>query len=1150
MTAPAGTGRSPERGVEAIVRGARRSLLARAAGAGLVWLGALAGAVLAAAWLWTGSGGWEAGSAAPLLLDLALLAGIVATLGGLGVVARRRYGQRRVAEALDRAASLPQGTTQGSLELIRSLPPGVSPGLALSAERRVLEGLPRRAERSAGGLADDPGRWLLRGVGVLILVGGLSVFLGVQDPDRARTAWAGLVSPAAVLAVPELPPLRVTPGSGELPRGTLLQVRVEAPGRDRVELRWQFSGDVARSREASVAGELASFALGTLTSPVELRAHAPDGARSEVVRIRPRDPLLVTDLTVEVRYPPHTGRGTERYRRQAPPLTLPVGSRIGLDGRASGGLATAALRPQGADSGSTDVELTVEEERFTGLWRPTRGGTWAWDLRDPEGGTPGALPAPLELTLVADSVPSIELLFPGQDTVLALDRRQPLVIRARDDYGLESLELVSYRVSAFGDRGSPVTRRLETGGTRAALARPVLDVSDWDLLPGDTVRYRARVADNAPRRHTARTREYVLRVPRSGEMAGEARDRLAEAARAVDSLRQEAGRAVEETRDLERRSAERRGRAGAADIRASVGRPGAREEQDEASFEDRREVEQALERQAELLEGTDSLIQELRELARETREAGMADPELQRDLEELRSLLEEVARAEDREEVQELQERLDAMDREELSRALRSVFEDHETLRERLSESLERFRRAAAEQDFRATAQQARELAREEEALAEAMEDEGAPSDRRAQQQEELRDRADALEEGMEALEERLTRLGEHDARSGVEGARQASSSAEAAMDQASRSSRRGQRQRAGESARQAAGSLRESADRLDRARNEMGDRLDDAVGEALRRTATEALSLARRQSDLREGMVGAGSSEIARLRGDEAALLEGVRNLSGQAAGVAALAPGTGRALAEAVGDAEEAVSRTLEALDHQGARGESPSAVAEEAVGALNRLAMAASNASQGGQGQGQSASGQGQQLMEQLQGLARRQGGLAEQSGSLSSMDLGEQSLRRQLEEMARRQDAVADDLGELARQEERGGGEQLLGDLRTLRTEAQALAERLAGGRLDAATRRRQERLFHRLLDAGRSLEKDEEARERESRTADAVEPAVVEPLTEEALGGPRYGIPDAALLRTLPPAQRALVIRYFERLNRASEVAPPPREPNR
>ncbi|HSR40821.1 MAG TPA: hypothetical protein VLL48_01585, partial [Longimicrobiales bacterium] len=722
--------RGSDRGVEAIVGTARRSLLGRAAGAGLAWMGALAAAVLAAAWLWTDPGGWEAGSAGPLLLDLALLAGLVVTVGGLGAAARRRYSRRRVAEALDRAASLPVGTTQGSLELIRKLPPGVSPGLARSAERRVLEGLPPGAARDAGGLAEVPGRWLLRGVGVLVLAGGLSVFLGVSDPDRARTAWAGLASPAAVLAVPELPPLTVTPGSGELPRGTLLQVRVEAPGRDRVELRWQFSGDVARSREAPVAGDLASFVLGNLTTPVELRAHAPDGARSEVVRIRPRDPLLLTDLTVEVRYPPHTGRGTERYRRQAPPLTLPAGTRIGIDGRASGALAAAALRPQEADSGAAAVELSVEGERFTGAWRPDWGGTWAWDLRDPEGRTPGAVPPPLVLTLVADSVPTIELLFPGQDTVLALDRRQPLVIRARDDYGLASLELVAYRVSAFGERGPPVTRSLETGGTRAALARPILDVSDWDLLPGDTVRYRARVADNAPRPQGARTREYVLRVPRSGEMSAEVRDRLAEAARAVDSLRQEAGRAAEETRDLERRSAERRGRAGAADLRASVGRPGARQEE-EASFEDRREVEQALERQAELVAGTDSLVQELRELAREAREAGMADPELQRDLDELRSLLEEAAREEEREEVEELQERLDAMDREELARALRSVFEDQETLRERLAESLERFRRAAAEQDFRATAQQAREMAREEEALAEAMEDEGAPAERR-----------------------------------------------------------------------------------------------------------------------------------------------------------------------------------------------------------------------------------------------------------------------------------------------------------------------------------------------------------------------------------------------------------------------------------
>jgi hypothetical protein len=112
------------------------------------------------------------------------------------------------------------------------------------------------------------------------------------------------------------------------------------------------------------------------------------------------------------------------------------------------------------------------------------------------------------------------------------------------------------------------------------------------------------------------------------------------------------------------------------------------------------------------------------------------------------------------------------------------------------------------------------------------------------------------------------------------------------------------------------------------------------------------------------------------------------------------------------------------------------------------------------------------------------------------------------------------------------------ERMLGDLSALEQEARQIAESLAGGRLDPETRRRQERLFHRLLDAGRTLEQEDEmSDEREARSAGAVEARDVRPLSAEAVGAIRYQLPGAAILQQLGPAERQLVIQYFERLNR-------------
>ena len=186
-------------------------------------------------------------------------------------------------------------------------------------------------------------------------------------------------------------------------------------------------------------------------------------------------------------------------------------------------------------------------------------------------------------------------------------------------------------------------------------------------------------------------------------------------------------------------------------------------------------------------------------------------------------------------------------------------------------------------------------------------------------------------------------------------------------------------------------------------------------------------------------------------------------------------------------------------------------------------------------GEQGQSQGQASASQQMMQQLQQLAQQQGELMNDAASLSPMQLGQEAMQEQMQEMAGEQDQIAEDLGELSEGEE-GEGEAV-GDLEALAEEAMQLAQALAQGRLDPEVLRRQERLFHRLLDAGRSLERDEESEERESESAGVFDREGVDALTEDAVNALRFQVPDARALRALSPAQRALVLEYFQRLNR-------------
>jgi hypothetical protein len=136
---------------------------------------------------------------------------------------------------------------------------------------------------------------------------------------------------------------------------------------------------------------------------------------------------------------------------------------------------------------------------------------------------------------------------------------------------------------------------------------------------------------------------------------------------------------------------------------------------------------------------------------------------------------------------------------------------------------------------------------------------------------------------------------------------------------------------------------------------------------------------------------------------------------------------------------------------------------------------------------------------------------------------------QSLARQL---ARQQRNIADQLEDAG---DGAGGERAA----QLAREARQLAEALDNGRLDATTLQRQQQLFRRLLDAGRSLEKDERddsgKREATSAKGDEVYTPTNGVDTKAAI---KFQPPTWQELRGLSADERRAILDYFTRINSA------------
>src|SRR6185369_17955089 len=120
-------------------------------------------------------------------------------------------------------------------------------------------------------------------------------------------------------------------------------------------------------------------------------------------------------------------------------------------------------------------------------------------------------------------------------------------------------------------------------------------------------------------------------------------------------------------------------------------------------------------------------------------------------------------------------------------------------------------------------------------------------------------------------------------------------------------------------------------------------------------------------------------------------------------------------------------------------------------------------------------QSASGL-PELLAQLQNLAQQQGSLNGQMQSLLQM-AQQQARQGQNGETKQQAQALSKSQRDVARQLAEVGDADQSGRAAELAREAKQLAQALEQGAVDPAVLERQQRLFRRMLDAGKTLEND-------------------------------------------------------------------------
>jgi len=1097
----------------------RRVALQLAVAAAAGTLTALGGLVLVS-WIAGRSLLWARPSAAPLVL-WGLTAAVIAVWLWRLAVRARRWDQRSAAGEIERRVGLSRGSLQGAVE----------PGLEGPGTSRSLAELHRvrLAVRLEGRRLAELGDALTRRVHAyalasLLLAGSVlaaTAVVWVGTRESAVEAWAAVLHPVRHLQPPRLPGLRLSAESRRVRRGRDLPVTIEAPGRDSVELVWRSQGEVPSRRWHSVVGGRTHAVVPRVQAVTWAWATAPDGAVSDTLRVEPVDPFLLIDLSVELDYPAHTHRQRERVAAPLPVFAVPERTRATVTGVATRPLQRVVLRS------ASDVAIPfqiISARRFRGSF-VVRPGSWGWDIVSSAGATLEAEPDSLRFLILPDSAPRVEVVYPGVDTVLSLTMTQPLLVDARDDYGLSRVELISWRVSAWGERWPQAVEALPIVGDepRASLSA-IIDARGRGFLPGDTLRYFARAFDNAPQPQTGRSREYVLRLPTLDEVRERAIGHAEQLVAGAERLGQHAREHQESLQALQR-SSEVSPPPGAHQPPAGGSRG--------VEFRDTEAARRAVEEASRLAERAREIQESLRELRESIERAGLNDPGLLERLREIQSLYARILTPELDEKIEALREALLGLEPGRIREAIRQLAEGSIDFRERVERSLELLRRAALEQEFRTLAVQAEELSDTQEQLSQALAQADVSDSLDAQSRRRAGDlarRAEALAEHVGRFAEQLREAGEAEAAERANEAEQAVAAAAHADEQLAGALTTGFLQ-AVPLSRQALAQIRQAASALWQGRQQMQAGWRQDVVQALERAETETLELARRQRRLNERLGSPDPSERATQRSEQAALRRGVEQIQEQLAEAARFSLLLDPSLVLAAEDAGAAMDQLLGQMSEATRRGGPRPQFGERTSEALNELAH---RLMQAGHAVAEAGSGTGlAEALERLAQLAAQQGQLNAQVGGLTPSALGD-ALLQELQRLAALQRTIGEQLQAVS--QTLGPRGQVLGQLDALGQEAEELASQLERGRLDPQIIERQNRLYQRLLDAGRTLEQDEFERERRAERPTAA--GILRPgqLPAALLRGPRYPHPDAEALRRYPPGIRRLILEYFDRLN--------------
>lgn len=844
---------------------------------------------------------------------------------------------------------------------------------------------------------------------------------------------------------------------------------------DKAAVFYRFAGGIWQKNEIDMAGKMrypSSFGdsllfYSTLKQVRRSLDYYVQAGRitTPVEHINVVDRPRVTGIKLSLFYPKYTNLQPAVIDENDGTVSAVIGTRVNMRIETNVSVEIAEMLFDDSSHSKFKIDGLAAEQTF----RVEENRSYTINLVDKQG---ELNPDPIEyyITAVPDEFPVIDVIRPGVDINLNEEMMIPLMVRISDDYGFSSL-LLKHRIISDGKKGEDnvavlhFSDRIKTEGE----INFNWDVEPLRLMPSDYIQYHFELSDNdmisGPK--ITRSREYIARLPSLEEIIAQTE---AEYGENVDKSE----RFLEAHRELSERL---------KNIARKIEQDKGKTDQ-KLAWQHQKELEEIAEKEEQIAEQLKQTARELDELIDKMQENRLASRELLEKLMEIQKLFEEVATPEMREARLRLLEALKRMDQKMLDQALKDYELSQEDLMKRLERTIALLKKMKIEQKVDALTEMAKELVEKQEKVNESTSESKpnqlpslAPSEKK------VKKRLDNLKNEVGKLRDLLKEIPYQMA------------------DDADKFCKAVENSSAGENMDNMVGelsnmekesSLKEGKEALSKLLSMLDTMLEGQAnmcqggGAELAAKMRNAIDDINYLSDMQEGLITRtssikGRSEVLRdLAVQQQVLKESIGGLSRRIEDLGKESPFIAAELNNLIKRAIGNVDLSIDKLSDR--QGRDAVNFQKEALYNINRAAVNMLDAleSQKNCNKG----GSCDKPTMKLNALCDRQKMLNQQTQS-QCQNPGQQSpnLNESLRRLAAEQGAIRKSLGEL--QNEFGDSREVLGRLDAISNDMKKVVEHLSSGEVGQETIDRQLKIYSRMLDATKTLQRKDFTEQRKA-----------------------------------------------------------------